>query len=95
MAETHEMLLTGRVASGEERWLCTSCARETLVTWSPRFRSTALVEGDQHAAHAGGKGGATMSTVSVHQAPSGMARAWLRTSGIDWDGLAGPEARSA
>ena len=95
MADTHEMTLSRRLTSSEEHWVCTSCARQILVSWTPRFRTTVLEDGDERTQHVGGKGGATLATVSVNQTPTRMARAWLLASGIDWDGLAEPEARSA
>lgn len=36
---------------GTEEWLCSSCGRHLLVSWSPVFRKTVLVEGDALANH--------------------------------------------
>ena len=95
LAEAHEMTMTERLTTGEERWVCARCERHTLVSWVPRFRSRVIEAGDEAVAHIGGKGGAKLATVSVHQVPSHSTRDWLHMSGIDWDGLAGPQARSA
>jgi len=95
VAEQHQMVLVARVPGGDEEWNCTQCERRIQLRWLPRFRNTVLVAGDEHATHGGGKGGVSLASVSVTPSPSGPEREWLRSSGIDWNGLAGPEARSA
>jgi hypothetical protein len=36
---------------GTEEWWCSSCGRHLLVSWSPAFKKTVLVEGDSLANH--------------------------------------------
>ena len=92
MAERHDMVLAGRTESGAEEWMCPACGRRMLMRWPPRFEAIVLDDGDETAVHAGAKAGALMRRGEVSQVPSvdvsdSEAR-WLRSNGIDWDGLA-------
>jgi hypothetical protein len=91
----HEMVLDVRTGSGEEVWACPSCERRLLIHWTPQFRRTVLQGGEERVQHTGARGGAALRTVSVHGRPPDAELRWLQRSGIDWHGLAEPDARSA
>lgn len=98
--EMHQLTLSDRSATGEEVWSCPSCERRLLVTWQPDFRRTVLARGDDNVRHSAakgpiGSGSVGLGSVSVTSTPAEAELRWLRHSGIDWDGLAGPETRSA
>ncbi len=98
-AEMHQLALSDRSATGEEVWSCPSCERRILVEWQPEFRRTVLARGEYNVRHSAAKGpagfGLGLGSVSVTATPADAELRWLRRSGIDWDGLAGPETRSA
>ena len=51
---------------GAEEWYCPICGRHLLVSWTPRFKRTILVEGDPTVPHSGSKGNLlTMNRVGV------------------------------
>lgn len=51
---------------GAEEWFCPVCGRHLLVSWTPRFKRTVLVEGDSTVPHSGSKGNLlTMKKVDV------------------------------
>jgi hypothetical protein len=85
------MVPAGLTESGAEEWLCPVCDRRILLKRPPRFEMLVVDEGDSAATHAGAKGGVLMGTAVV-QAPSSEVspdeRRWLRSNGIDWDGIA-------
>jgi hypothetical protein len=85
------MVLTGLTESGAEEWLCPMCQRRMLLRWRPHFETLVLEHGDSNAMHAGSKGGARLRTGQATPAPpvlSASEAQWLRSNGIDWDGLA-------
>lgn len=63
--ETHQMRLERTYESGAEEWLCPSCGRKFVMQWPPRYKRIVLHEGDQNAAHTGGKGGLHMGRLDV------------------------------
>lgn len=85
------MVLAGLTESGAEEWLCPVCQRRMLLRWRPHFETLVLEHGDSNALHAGSKGGASLHTEAAAPPPSGPFAGdeqWLRSNGIDWDGLA-------
>ncbi len=86
------MVLTGLAESGAEEWLCPACGRRMLMRWPPHFDALVLEGGDPTVPHAGAKGGALMREAGVAQVPSADVpvgeQQWLRSNGIDWDGMA-------
>jgi hypothetical protein len=62
-----------------------------LVRWSPEFERVILNAGDEHAIHAGGKGGAQVGSIGLAATEGQRERAereWLAEQGISWDGPA-------
>lgn len=86
------MVLTGLTESGAEEWQCPLCQRRMLLRWRPHFEALVLEHGDSNAMHTGSKGGARLRTDGAAPAPSpgpsASEKQWLRSNGIDWDGLA-------
>jgi hypothetical protein len=62
-----------------------------LLRWPPpRFEMTVLAEGDTTASHVGTRSspdGPDVSPRRAHRIPDEEVR-WLRSNGIDWNGLA-------
>lgn len=85
------MVPAGLTESGAEEWLCPVCDRRILLRWPPRFEMLVVHEGDSAATHAGAKGGVlmggTVAQASALDVPHDERR-WLRSNGIDWDGIA-------
>lgn len=92
MPERHDMVRVGRAASGAEEWSCPKCGHRLLLRWPPpRFEVTVLAEGDTSAAHAGTRCDpeqARGTIVTGDFALSADELRWLRSQGIDWEGLA-------
>ena len=89
MADTHEMVRSGRDVSGAEEWACPRCGRRLLLRWPPRIEKLVLEQGDVTAIHVGGKGGVRASGITAAPASAAADRQWLREIGIDWDDTAG------
>lgn len=85
VAEKHEMVLSGLVASGAEEWACPRCGRRLLLRWPPRYEKVVLEPGDLAAIHVGGKGGVRAGGITAAPVPAGADRQWLHENGIDWD----------
>jgi hypothetical protein len=62
------------------------------MRWPPHFERLVLEEGDATAAHTGAQGGARMGAADITQVPPMDVQAadqqWLRSNGIEWDGIA-------
>ncbi len=85
------MVSAGLTESGAEEWLCPVCDRRILLRWPPRFEMLVVDEGDSAATHAGASGGVLTGTAAAQVPSSEVApdeRRWLRSNGIDWDGVA-------
>ena len=50
---------------GAEEWFCPICGRHLLVSWTPKFKRTVLVEGDSSVPHSGSKGNLLVNRVDV------------------------------
>ena len=87
MLQAHEMVLAERAAEGAEKWECPLCEHQLLIRWRPTFHRFVLRAGDPTVRHSGAKGGVAMGIVSAMSSPSGSAKSWLRSSGIEWDAL--------
>jgi DNA-directed RNA polymerase subunit RPC12/RpoP len=85
MADTHEMVRSGRDVSGAEEWACPRCGRRLLLRWPPRIEKLVLEQGDVTAVHVGGQGGVRASGITADEAPATADRQWLRDIGIGWD----------
>jgi hypothetical protein len=93
MSETHEMRLVGKAASGAEEWLCPTCLRRVLIEWPPHYEMVVLERGDESVAHAGGRGGLSITRfrpvrplLTSPPTPGPEDLRWLYEIGIDWDG---------
>ena len=85
------MMPAGRTESGAEEWLCPVCDRRILLRRPPQFEMLVVSEGDPAATHAGAKGGVLMGETAAGAAGPEVPydeRRWLRSNGIDWDGIA-------
>ncbi|MFL7869164.1 MAG: hypothetical protein AB8I58_10070 [Anaerolineales bacterium] len=61
----HTMKMVNK-QEGAEEWFCPLCGRHLLVSWTPKFKRTVLVEGDSTVPHSGSKGNLlTMNRVDV------------------------------
>lgn len=81
------MVQTETAPGGAEEWTCTQCSRRLMIRWTPEFDKLVLDRGDEHAPHAGGKGGVGFGRVSVEPAPAGPTdrdHDWLAGLGIAW-----------
>ena len=63
--ERHEMQLEAALPTGVEEWYCPTCSRRILIQWPPHYKKVILEPGDEHAVHAGGKGGLRMGSLEV------------------------------
>ena len=63
--EPHEMILEKTHDSGAEEWYCPSCGRRFLMQWPPEYKKVVLEQGDENAAHTGGKGDIKMGPPRV------------------------------
>lgn len=86
MADTHEMILSGRAEAEAEEWACPRCGRRLLLRWPPRQEKLVLEPGDVTAVHVGGKGGVRAAGLTAERVAGGGDQEWLREHGIDWDG---------
>ncbi|MEU0187314.1 hypothetical protein ABZ312_40150 [Streptomyces sp. NPDC006207] len=95
MSETHEMRLAETRSSGAEEWYCPVCRRRILLRWPPHYELLILERGDESVAHAGGKGGVSLTGTELTGPPQPLAglpgppgpedRRWLREIGVEWD----------
>ncbi len=75
----HTMQLIHTYASGAEEWQCSDCERRFVVQWPPRYKRIVLQKGNQDVVHTGGKGGLTLSNVSVDATPHmPLSDAWMQ-----------------
>jgi hypothetical protein len=88
-AQTHEMILSGRVEPDAEEWACPRCGRRLLLRWPPRLEKLVLEPGDVTAVHTGAKGGIRAGAIVAAPLPVSTERQWLRDHGIDWDETSG------
>ena len=63
--EQHEMHLEVTYSTGVEEWCCPTCGRKILMQWPPHYKKVVLEPGNEHAIHAGGKGGLHMGSLQV------------------------------
>jgi hypothetical protein len=86
VAETHEMILSGRAEADAEEWACARCGRRLLLRWPPHQEKLVLEPGDVTAVHVGGKGGVRAVGLTAGLVAGSGDQEWLREHGIDWGG---------
>lgn len=82
--EHHEMTRTAE-CDGLYVFECPQCGRKMLIRFLPKFEKTVVNDGDIHAVHTGGMGGASMGSARVTPKPgwTGKDHEWLDEMGVD------------
>lgn len=62
--EQHQMQQVKTYPSGAEEWRCPTCERRFVLHWRP-YKRIVLNAGDEHAIHAGSKGGVQMGSAHL------------------------------
>jgi hypothetical protein len=94
----HQMHLEQTHLSGAEEWHCPTCGRRFLVQWEPQYKRIIIENGDEYAAHSGGKGGLQMISSHIDHGDEPVLSEELRLAleevlanidfGDYWSGLA-------
>ena len=84
----HTMRLNRTYPTGVDEWVCDECERRIVMRYNPH-KKLVLVEGDEGAAHIGGKGGVVMSQPTITQADNVagdiLSDVWDYIDGLEFD----------